>query len=507
MHHTTWLFLNVLGMFASPSHAQDLLASPETWEAERIQPYVQNPAFWQYRGVPTLLLGGSSDDNIFQHQAEHLIPELDRLRANGGNYIRCTLSSRDAGNVQPYQFNPESARYDLEAWNEEYWSRLKYFLKAAEQRGMIVQMEIWATYDFYTRGERDEKGRTTWQRNPFNPLNNVNYDEWESGLFSDFQSAGHQLINPFFNTPLPLAYPFDFENTPLLLAHQRRFVDKVLTTTLPYNNLLYVIDNETNADPRWALYWAQYMRRKAAAKGVQIEVTEMWDTMDPSDGRLQGAGVVVQDPANHFFTLRSGVSNTLYDTENYSYLDISNHNAQKGAAHYQTGLYVWQEIQRSHHVRPLNNTKVYGGTEGGWSGSQKDGEERFWRNLFSGAAAIRFHRPPAGLGDSDLAMTHLKSMRLLTASVDIFKARPRPDLIECAPKVEVYCMSCGDGEYLLFFPTSAEVRLDLEAGVYEVRWLRLRESSWEDLASIKLPGRLETPGDGMWAARIARQSP
>lgn len=31
----------------------------------RVQPYSGNPAFWQYLKKPVLLLGGSSDDNLF----------------------------------------------------------------------------------------------------------------------------------------------------------------------------------------------------------------------------------------------------------------------------------------------------------------------------------------------------------------------------------------------------------------------------------------------------------
>jgi hypothetical protein len=36
----------------------------------RIQPYKQNPRYWQYKGKPVLLLGGTKDDNLFQ------IPDL-----------------------------------------------------------------------------------------------------------------------------------------------------------------------------------------------------------------------------------------------------------------------------------------------------------------------------------------------------------------------------------------------------------------------------------------------
>jgi hypothetical protein len=36
------------------------------------------------------------------------------------------------------------------------------------------------------------------------------------------------------------------------------------------------------------------------------------------------------------------------------------------------------------------------------------------------AASVRFHRPPSGLGHTDLAMSHIKSMRLLTDAMNTF---------------------------------------------------------------------------------------
>ena len=40
----------------------------------RIKPYAENPSYWQYKGKPVLLLGGSVEDNLFQIRdlEEHL---------------------------------------------------------------------------------------------------------------------------------------------------------------------------------------------------------------------------------------------------------------------------------------------------------------------------------------------------------------------------------------------------------------------------------------------------
>ena len=65
-------------------NAEDL--EDKTSNKDRIKPYADNPHYWQYKGKPVLLLGGSKDDNLFQ--IPDLKEHLDMLASVGGNYIR-----------------------------------------------------------------------------------------------------------------------------------------------------------------------------------------------------------------------------------------------------------------------------------------------------------------------------------------------------------------------------------------------------------------------------------
>ncbi len=47
----------------------------DLFNKKRIQPYSENPYYWQHDGEPVLLIGGSSQDNLFQ--SENLEEELD----------------------------------------------------------------------------------------------------------------------------------------------------------------------------------------------------------------------------------------------------------------------------------------------------------------------------------------------------------------------------------------------------------------------------------------------
>jgi hypothetical protein len=129
-----------------------------------IQPSSTNPQYWSYNGRDVILLGGSREDNLFQ--IADLNEHLDLLVSVGGNYVRNTMSSRDPGNLWPFLRNAEGM-YDLNHWNEAYWDRFEKFLKLTAERDIIVQIEIWATFDFY---------RENWLVNPYNPKNNINYD-------------------------------------------------------------------------------------------------------------------------------------------------------------------------------------------------------------------------------------------------------------------------------------------------------------------------------------------
>ena len=146
-----------------------VLASATAAPAKRIEIYSANPAYWQYAGEPILLLGGTKDDNLFQIPA--LKEHLDLLKSVGGNYVRNTMSSRDQGNVWP--FRKVNGKYDMDKWNNKYWKRFENFLRLTQERDIIVQIEVWATFDYY---------RDNWAVNPFNPKNNVNYTAKQTGL-------------------------------------------------------------------------------------------------------------------------------------------------------------------------------------------------------------------------------------------------------------------------------------------------------------------------------------
>ncbi len=429
-----------------------------------IQPYPENPFYWMYEGEPVLLVGGSDQDNLFNHPdipPAGLEAHLDLLASAGGNYVRNTMSSRDDGNVWPFG-TVGNGLYDLDTWNDEYWARFDDFLRMTLERDQIVQIEIWDRFDY---------AREPWDQNPFNPANNVTYTPEESGLPTEISTHPGQRENPFFrSTPAQ-------ENRPLVLQYQRALVDRILSFTLTYPHVLYTVSNETNESEIWSAYWADFIRDRAAREGRIVEVTEMW--------------------------AREFADKTFGDPERYTFADISQNNHQTGQAHWDTAQARRASV--AHRPLPINNVKIYGGPDVG--GGHEEGTRKFWRNIFGGMASARFHRGPgAGVGLDELARTHLRSMRMLTNRMHIFAMEPRNDLLGDRRDDEAYALAQPGRQYAVYFPDGGAVTLDPVglSGPVTVQWLDVLGSEWlpESASSADDVTSLETPGRGPWVVLV-----
>jgi len=222
-----------------------------------IEIYSKNPAYWQYKGKPVMLLGGTDDDALFQWAGDMdlLQSQLDLLQSCGGNYVRCTMSSRKPDSlvcpprVRPYQ-RLSNGKFDLNQWNNEYWERLEVFLSECRKRDIFAQIEVWATYDLvHVRPER----ANSWPSHPLNPKNNVNYGYAPETIFPEKPKS--RLNDAFYQTIPTL------KHDPIVLKYQQAFVNKLLSHCLKYDNVLYCVDNEQRPQHpyQWGHYWAKYM--------------------------------------------------------------------------------------------------------------------------------------------------------------------------------------------------------------------------------------------------------
>ncbi|MFP4579787.1 MAG: DUF6298 domain-containing protein [Candidatus Sumerlaeia bacterium] len=437
--------------------------------AERIQPCKDDPRYWQYKSEKVLLLGGSKEDNLFQ--IPDLEEHLDLLQSCGGNYIRCTMSSRDEGDVWPFEKDPDTGKYDLSKPGQEYWRRFEKLLDLCEERNIILQIELWDRFDF---------ARAPWQENAFNPKNNINYTETESGLKENIETHPGQCENAFFRT-LP-----EMENNTLVLPIQQAYVDHLLCLSLERPNVLYCMNNETSEPHAWGIYWINWIQNRAKEKDALVFVTDMFDD-----------GFKGEDSETYPY---------IFDhPEIYTFGDISQINSRNfREIHWLKAEYMVREFRR--HVRPVNMVKIYGGGHAfHGSGFNKDGVERMIRALMNGVAAARFHRPTSGNGLNERAQNCIRALRLVEEQVKFWDLSPRMDLLVDRLE-EVYACASKDGAIMLYFPHGASIDVNLAGypGARRLQWFSVEQGNAD--REEKLEGgqkvKITAPSVSDWIAVI-----
>lgn len=468
----------------------------ESREDKRIKPWTEDPRYWQYKGEPILLLGGSDQDNLFNHPnigPDGVEAHLDLLTSAGGNYLRNTMSSRDRvdpdsdlyndNNLYPFYRDEDTGLYDLSRWNEAYWDQFRNYIEMTAQRDIIVQIEIWDRWD-YGQVWGGAYSAEAWSAHPFNPRHNINYTAEETIL--DEEEYNHIVHKSDYNIFRTIP---ELDDDPLVLSFQQAFVDRILAVTFKYDHILYCISNESTASEEWARYWAEYIRNKAEEAKVNIEVTEMWNAHD------------LTDPVHR---------RTFDHPDLYSFVDVSQNNIRDGQTH-------WDNMQIARQIvadppRPVNNNKIYGGSALG--GGIHEGLNKFWRNILGGIASSRFHRPGPeygyfSIGLSELAQTQIKSARMFEEVFNVFHAEPdvNSTLLTDRETNEAYSAYVPGGQYAVYFTDGGEVGLDLRdtPGLFLKKWLDISNNQW--LEEQEISGgdivRLNAPGEGHWIVVVS----
>jgi hypothetical protein len=441
----------------------------------RIKPYESYPRYWQYKGKPVLLLGGTNDDNLFQ--MPDVVRHLDQLVRAGGNYVRNTMSSRkEMGfEVQPFKQLP-NGKYDLNAWNDEYWKRFESLLNLTRDRDIIVQIEVWAFHDFFGKW---------WEENPWNPKNNVNYTISNTMLQVSYVNPMRQMHAFFFSVP-------NLNNDVLVSRYQRKFMDKILSYTVRYQHVLYCMTNEIHPlySPEWGWYWSAYIKGTCDMVGNPAETTEMFWTPDMKAGQHRAC---------------------LDFPDVYSFFEASQNSSNK------SGQDNWDDLQFVYNYlaknpRPINHVKIYGTEIKPYGNAlDRDALARFWRNIIGGSASSRFHRPPSGIGLNEDAQAHIKSMGLLMKELDIFRCTPdsASRLLSNREVNEAYLTFIEGEQYAVYFPDGGSVDLSLSGaeGTFTMKWLDIEHSKWQDPKSLEVDKSvtLKTPGSGHWVALLTKK--
>jgi hypothetical protein len=454
--------------------------------AQRIRPYSQNPHYWQYKGQPVMLLGGSETDHIFL--LEDLESHLDEMLAVGANYVRCTMSQREEIGLKPHKLRADG-EFHLDQWNEEYWRRFQNMLKWTAERDILVQIEVWDRFDYST---------TCWDHSPWNPGNNVNYTYEQTGFASEYPQHSSRDLQPFFHSIQGM--PRYNQKLDRIRSYQEAFVAKMLSYSLAYGHVLYCMDNETSTPAKWGQYWIDFIKDKAAEKGVTVCTTDMFDDAFRAKS-AEHTPIIFRDPKHYMFADISQVNSRNFDE-----------------AHWDSLQWLLEQVNK--HPRPCNHTKIYGsGYHSFGTGGPEDGVERFWRNILGGSASARFHRPDGGNGLNDFAKGAIKAARILESKIKFWDITPQMELLTDRESNEAYLAARPGESYALYFTNGGSVILNLSdaPGPFEVTWISVSSGvttrTWasgghrlmDKTMNGGSPVKLSAPYKGGWVAAIVKK--
>ncbi|MHC4170810.1 MAG: hypothetical protein ACYSWQ_28065, partial [Planctomycetota bacterium] len=389
-------------------------------------------------------------------------------------------------------------KYDLNEMTGPFWERIEMFISEAKKRDIIVQIEVWDRFDLI------DGSWGSWPVSPWNPKNNDNYTPASSGLAASYKSykthpflqgvPGHPVYE---KAPGPRKKKYD-----LVRSFQDKFIDKLFSITLRYDNVLYCMNNETHEDPAWGQYWMKFIKRKAKARGRNVSTTDMFDDVFKAENSR-------------------ALSSQLKDWDHYDYVDASQVNSRhRDEAHWKSVKWIADAAKRIDPPRLLHMTKIYGNDlalDGKpWTrfkpGDSDNGIEEWWRNLIAGVAGVRFHRPTSGIGLYPEARNCIAATRKVESVVKLWDVEPRLDLLTKRESDEAYLAAYPGKAYILYFTKngggSVGLKLDGYPGAkFELRWVNVGTGKWGPTRTISGGSTVTVDrpnGSSHWVATIAR---
>lgn len=167
--------------------ADDGSARPSGAAGDPIRLHPENPHYFLFRGKPTILITSTEHYGAVLNGDFDAIPYLNELHARGFNLTRTfsgtyrevpgsfkirknTLAPSPAKYIAPWPRTETAGaedglhKFDLRRWNDAYFERLRAFVSAASERGIVVEFSLFCP--FYEEN--------LWAVNPMNARNNVN---------------------------------------------------------------------------------------------------------------------------------------------------------------------------------------------------------------------------------------------------------------------------------------------------------------------------------------------
>ena len=343
-------------------------------------------------------------------------------------------------------------KFDLDQWNPAFFTRFHDFLSEAAKRGIVVEVTLFSSL----------YGEAQWQLSPFNPSNNVN------GL----SAADWKLLHTLRN-----------EN---ILAHQEKYVRKLVREANAFDNVIFEIQNEPWSDrPALAGVINPYLRppaRDSFPNSVDLpdDLSVAWQArvvqwITQEESALPCRHLIAQNYSNFRAPVRKLLPGVSVVNFHYAYPE---------AARLNYGL-----------DKPISYDET------GFLGRQDDAYRRqAWNFMLSGGSAFdaldysftvgyedgSYSEPNGPGGGSPTLRRQLRVLREFLQSFGLVDLRPDTQAVKHAAGVIARVLSSPGIQYAIYLDGHgpAEITLILPRGTYSAEWLNTETGGIEQLESF-----------------------
>jgi hypothetical protein len=313
------------------------------------------------------------------------------------------------------------SRFDLTAFNQAYFDRLRGRVVAARDRGIYASVMLFNGFSIEGKGN---VGGDPWQGHPFHPTNNVN------GIDAGSGKAIHTLSNP------------------AITACQEAYVRKVIDTVNDLDNVLYEISNEDSGgadDTTWQVHMIQFIKSYEAGRPKQHPVGMTQQYPQGSEAALLASPADWISPGTKLWTA-DGRKVVLNDTDHsYFWIGLK----QDGVAAQRA--WVWENFTR--------------------------GNQCLFMDPYLDPSHDPGRNDPAGGRPDpywDTLRDALGRTRACAERMNLAAAVPHSELASTG-----FCLADPGREYLVYLPQGGEVTVDLSAasGSLRTEWLHPTEGT------------------------------
>ncbi len=473
MRKLTVLFVIVIPLMACTRNASQ---TDEQFPVDGpIQLHPHNPHYFLYNDKTIALISSAEHYGAVLNLDFDYHTYLESMAEDGMNYTRIfsgtyfeiegrsfgiknnTLGKANGRIITPWteviQDLSGEVKYDLSAWNDTYFKRLRDFMQVAADHDIIVEVTLFSS--IYNDNH--------WDINPQNPANNINLTEELTRFDAHTRNNGSLLI------------------------HQVNFVRKIVQELNEFNNFFFEIQNEPWSDHPVAVY--NIVNKEDLKTGDWSYKADFADEISMA-WQKNLAEIIVEEesklPKKHLIAQN-------YTNFKAPVPEVSEHVSIINFH------YAWPEAVRWNY----HYNKVIGFDESGFAGPGDQVYRRqAWQFMLSGGGLFNnldysfFVGYEDGSGEnqapgggSETLRQQLKSLSDFLHSFDLETLNPFPTCIHSSPGLIPYILSDKFATYAIYLRAVGTENSTLELatgdGTFRIQELNTLTGSYSDPDRIK----------------------